>query len=160
MKATLYLETTVPSYYTARRVRDLVVRAHQQITRAWWDRRLALFDAYVSPIVLEECRQGDQDAARGRLDLLEKFPILETSIEVEELAKVYYETLGLPRNAIRDAAHLAFASAYEMDYLVTWNCAHIANAEIRRRLFKINETVGRRTPIICTPEELMGLEEE
>ncbi len=67
--------------------------------------------------------------------------------------------LALPGKALRDAAHLAFACGYELDYLVTWNCAHIANAEIRRRLMAINAALGLQTPIICNPEELMGLEE-
>ena len=68
--------------------------------------------------------------------------------------------LGLPGKALRDAAHLAFACGNELEYLVTWNCVHIANAELRRQLTTINATLGLRTPVICTPEELMGAEEE
>jgi hypothetical protein len=159
MKPTLYLETTVPSYYTARPVRDVVTLAHQEITRTWWKRRLPLFDAFISPVVLEEVRQGDPEAARLRLESLSAFPVLDAASAIEQLAQTYMTQLALPGKAIRDAAHLAFACGYDMEYLVTWNCTHIANAELRRQLIMINATAGLRTPIICTPEELMGPEE-
>jgi predicted nucleic acid-binding protein len=159
MKPTLYLETTIPSYYTARPVRDVVALAHQEITRTWWDNRLPLFDVYISPVVLEEARQGAPEPAQRRLEVLATFPVLEATPAIEHLAATYMTQLVLPGKALRDAAHLAFACGYELDYLLTWNCAHIANAEIRRRLMAINAADGRQTPIICTPEELMGTEE-
>ena len=159
MKPTLYLETTIPSYYTSRPTRDIVVLAHQEITRTWWEHRLPLFDAYVSPVVLEEVRQGDPEAARRRLEVLGNFPVLEATPVIESLAATYMADLMLPGKALRDAAHLAFACGYELDYLVTWNCAHIANAEVRRRLVGVNAVNGRQTPIISTPEELMGMED-
>lgn len=159
MKPTLYLETTIPSYYTARPVRDVIVIAHQEITRTWWEHRLPLFEVYISSVVLEEARQGDPEPARRRLEVLAGFPVLDATPAIESLAAMYMTHLTLPGKALRDAAHLAFACGYEMDYLVTWNCTHIANAEIRRRLMAINAAMGRQTPIICTPEELMGTEE-
>jgi hypothetical protein len=159
MKPTLYLETTIPSYYTARPVRDVIVLAHQEITRTWWEHRLPLFDVYISPVVLEEARQGDPEPARRRLEVLASFPVLEATPAIESLAATYMTQLALPGKALRDAAHLAFACGYELDYLLTWNCAHIANAEIRRRLMAMNAASGRQTPIICTPEELMGAED-
>lgn len=159
MKPTLYLETTVPSYYTARPGRDVIVLAHQEITRMWWEQRLSAFEIYISPVVLEEARQGDQEAARKRLNVLAPFSVLEATSAIERLAETYMTRLSLPEKALRDAAHLAFACGYELEYLVTWNCTHIANAELRRRLMAINTTLELQTPIICTPEELMGLEE-
>jgi hypothetical protein len=159
MKPTLYLETTIPSYYAARPVRDVIVLAHQEITRTWWERRLPLFDVYISPVVLEEVRQGDAEASRKRLESLSPFPVLDATSAVEQLADTYMARLALPGKALRDAAHLAFACGYDMEYLVTWNCAHIANAEVRRQLIMINAELGLQTPIICTPEELMGSEE-
>ena len=159
MKPTLYLETTIPSYYTARPVRDVIVLAHQEITRMWWEQRLSVFEIYISPVVLEEARQGDPEAARKRLDVLTSFAVLEATSTIERLAETYMTRLVLPEKALRDAAHLAFACGYELDYLVTWNCAHIANAELRRHLMALNTTLGLQTPIICTPEELMGGEE-
>ncbi len=160
MKPTLYLETTVPSYYVSRLSRDVVVLAHQTVTRLWWEVRLPFFHAYVSPVVLEEAAAGDPGLAQARLDALEGFSVLEATAEVERVARVYLAELALPERALRDAAHLAFACAYGVDYLVTWNCAHIANAEIRRSLETVNSELGIRTPIICTPEELMGVGED
>jgi hypothetical protein len=159
MPPTLYLETTIPSYYTARPVRDVIVLAHQEITRTWWEQRLPVFDVYISPVVLEEARQGDPVAAQKRLEVLASFPVLEATSAIERLAETYMTQLALPGKALRDAAHLAFACGHELDYLVTWNCAHIANAELRRRLMALNAALGLQTPIICTPEELMGVEE-
>src|SRR5262249_36591292 len=118
-----------------------------------------IFDVYISPVVLEEARQGDPEAAHRRLEVVAGFPVLDATPAIESLAATYMTQLALPGKAIRDAAHLAFARGYELDYLVTWNCTHIANTEIRRRLMAINATMGHQTPIICTPEELMGAEE-
>ena len=159
MKPTLYLETTVPSYYTSRPARDVIILAHQEITRTWWERRLPLFDAYVSEMVIEEVSGGDPEAARQRLAVLAGFPILRTTSDIEDLAATYLADLMLPGKAARDATHLAFACSYEIDYLVTWNCAHIANAEIRSRLIDLNSAGKRKTPTICTPRELMGMED-
>jgi hypothetical protein len=160
MKPSLYIETTVPSYYVSRDSRDVVVLAHQQITRTWWETRLADFRAYVSPVVLAEAREGDPEQARRRMEVLVQFQILEASGVVERLAARYMAEFGLPGSAIRDAAHLAFACVYEMDFLVTWNCAHIANGEVIRHLAQFNTGAGITTPTICTPEELLGVEQE
>jgi len=158
MKPTVYIETTVPSYYTSRPSRDIIVLAHQEITRIWWDERLQFFEAYISPVVIEEAARGNEEQAHNRLDLLSQFQILKATDEIEKLAEIYMKEIGFPTRAIRDAAHLAFAGGYGLDYLITWNCAHIANAEFRRRLWEINMDIGIRTPIICTPEELLGKE--
>ncbi len=160
VKPTLYLETTIPSYYTARPVRDVIGLAHQEITRTWWEQRLSSFDVYISSVVLEEARQGDPEAARRRLEVLSPFPILAATSAIEQLANTYMIQLALPGKAIRDAAHLAFACGYGLEYLLTWNCTHIANAELRRYLIAVNVSAGLQTPIICTPEELMGAEED
>lgn len=158
MKPTLYLETTIPSYYASRPSRDILVLARQEITRTWWDGRLPSFTAYISPVVIEEVKRGDEKLARNRMALLSRFPILQATDEIEYLTEMYMEEVGFPQKAIRDSAHLAFACGYGLDYLVTWNCAHIANAEFRRRLWEVNSSMGIRTPVVCTPEELMGEE--
>lgn len=158
MSGSLYLETTIVSYYTSRVSRDVIVLAHQEITRDWWAQRLRGFQVYISPVVIEEARRGDPEQAQRRLAAMEEFLMLEASDEVEKLAATYMAELKLPPSAIRDAAHLAFACAYELDYLLTWNCAHIANAEIRNHLMVMNMKQGLQTPTICTPEELMGME--
>jgi hypothetical protein len=152
---TLYLESTIPSYLTARPSRDLVVAGHQQITHEWWLRARPSFDIYVSQAVLGEISAGDPDAAARRLALVEGLPVLGGTDEVEVLAEEYQTELALPAAARLDAVHLAYTVAYELDYLLTWNCAHLANGRIIRRLHAINTRLGRPTPIILTPEALL-----
>lgn len=152
---TIYLETTIPSYLVARPSRDLIVAAHQQITQDWWRDAREHFDIYISEAVLTEIRIGDPDLAARRLAIVEELPILEINDEVQSLVNIYAQRLGLTGRAQADLPHIAFAVAYTMDYLVTWNCAHIANGVVIRRLMDINVELQRHTPIIVTPEELL-----
>jgi predicted nucleic acid-binding protein len=160
MKPTLYLETTVPSYYTARPSRDLLSSLRQQVTRLWWAEELPRFEVYVSTIVLEETRRGDQAQVQERMEVLSRFTVLRQTPEVERLAQRYQQELGLSPRAYGDAVHLAFGCAYQMEYLVTWNLAHLANETVRRHLLTINVSEGIHTPFICTPEELVDQEED
>ena len=155
----LYIESSVVSYRAARPSRDVVVLAHQEITRAWWERCLPQYDVCISQIVVEEIRRGDPVAAARRLDSVSSFYSLPTSREVEELAAIYLDELVFPEKALRDTLHVAVASVHNIDYLVTWNCAHIVNAHIRRRLAEINLREGVSIPIICTPEEMVNDDE-
>lgn len=155
MKESIYLETTVVSYYTSRPSRDIIVLAHQEITRQWWPNAMKRYNVFISEIVVEEASFGDTEAAKRRLEELKDFPHLELNNKIEEIAQVYMDKLDIPEKSFRDAAHLAVASMHNIDYLVTWNCAHLANGEIIKKLMKINESFGFYTPIICTPEELM-----
>ncbi|MBI5215188.1 MAG: type II toxin-antitoxin system VapC family toxin [Ignavibacteriae bacterium] len=155
-KQKLYLETTIPSYLTSTPSRDLVVAAHQQITREWWEKRREHFDIYISELVLEEAKAGDETAAAKRLDVLKLFPLLEVTNEVNELAKELLITRTIPQKAARDAAHIAYATIHHMNFLMTWNCVHIANAVIIQSVAKICRRYGYELPFICTPEELLG----
>jgi hypothetical protein len=151
---TVYFETTIPSYLASRPSRDLVAAAHQQITHEWWTRAKSRFDLFVSEAVLEECRAGDPDAAARRLEILQGLPVLALKEDVRALVRIYSARLGLPPQAGADVLHIAFAVGYELDYLVTWNCRHIANGEVIYRLIEINSGLGKHTPLILTPEEL------
>ncbi len=154
-KNSVYLETTVVSYLTARPSRDLIATAHQQITRKWWNKALPHYNAFISSLVLEEAANGDSHAAQRRLDKIRHFPTLEIDKEVQDLAMLYFSALQLPEKARADAYHLALATWHGLDFLVSWNCTHITNGHVRLILDKINNQQGMKTPIICTPEELL-----
>ena len=157
MNSKLYLETTVPSYLTAWPSKDLVRASHQQITKAWWDKRRQEFDIFISQLVLDEAAAGDPEAARERLETVRNFPLLDIDEQVEILANALLEELALPAKAAGDAAHIAVAAVHGMDFLLTWNCTHIANAEMVRFIERTCQTQGWTCPVICTPEELMGV---
>lgn len=150
----VYLETTIPSYLASRPSRDLVVAAHQQITHDWWIQAARKFDLFVSEAVLIEIRAGDPAMAARRLEIIQDLPILALREDVRGLVRFYSEKLNLPEQARADILHIAFAVAYQLDYLVTWNCKHIANGQTIRRLLWVNRELQRPTPVILTPEEL------
>lgn len=156
MKPKVYIETTIVSYLAARPSGDLVTAAHQKITHDWWDRRSSGFDLYSSALVLDEAGAGDADVARKRLALLDPLPLLEPNPEAEPLARALLERGPIPREEPEDALHIAPATAHGMEFLLTWNCAHIANAELRVGIVDICASEGFDLPYICTPEELMG----
>lgn len=154
-KPTLYLETTIPSYLTARPSKDVIVLGHQLVTQDCWGTAGESFAVHVSPLVLAEASKGDPEAASRRLKLLEPFPLLSVTDDAVRLAGVYLSRLPVPSSAKADALHLALASIHAMDYLVTWNCKHIAHGAVRRMLPEINNSFGIPVPTICTPEELL-----
>lgn len=155
MKARLYLETTIPSYLTSRPSRDLIIAGHQQITREWWEGRRAAFQLYISRLVVDEASAGDPVAAHQRLKALHDVPLLDITPEVAELASSILASGKVPRKAATDAAHIAVAAVHGMDYLLTWNCVHIANATIAKVLVRICREHDCECPAICTPEALM-----
>jgi predicted nucleic acid-binding protein len=155
MASSVYVETTIVSYLTARPSRDLVQRAHQQLTRRWWRTRRLLFDLYVSPPVVQEAAGGDPLRAQERLAALKAIPLLEATPEAMRLAVALVGAGAIPAQAAVDATHIAIATAHGVDYLLTWNCAHIANAAMRSSIESICRRAGYEPPILCTPEELM-----
>ena len=128
MKARVYLETTIPSYLVARPSRDLLVAAHQQVTRDWWDSRRSAFELYISNLVLLEARAGDSVLAKRRVELLEGVPSLAVNREIMELTENLMSKGPIPRKAARDAAHIAIATVHRCEFVLTWNCRHIANS--------------------------------
>ncbi len=154
MKPKIYLETTISSYLSAWPSRDLVTAAHQQITREWWEARHKEFELFISQIVIHEAAGGDRDAAARRLEMLKDIPLLELTESATALAQELIEQLPLPEKATVDALHIALAVVHGMDYLLTWNCAHIANAALRSKIEAVCRSKGYEPPVICTPEEL------
>jgi len=154
MKSKVYIETTIVSYLVASPTRDIIQAAHQQITRQWWERR-GRFDLYVSRAVVAEARRGNPDAAARRLGALRGIPRLAGGRRVVELARDLVQRGTLPAQARMDAAHVGIAAANGMEYLLTWNLRHLANATIRGKIEEAVRAAGMVPPIICTPEELM-----
>lgn len=154
MKSKVYVETTIVSYLAAAPSRDIVVAAHQQLTEASWGRRTR-FELFVSQAVVDEASRGDASAAKRRLALLVNVPVLALSGDVHDFAERLLVAGAVPAKAVLDALHIGVAALNRMEYLLTWNCAHIANAAVRGKIEETCHSAGLRAPIICTPEELM-----
>ena len=157
MNSSVYIETTIVSYLIARPSRDLIVAAHQQVTQEWWEQRRTSFDLFISPLVLEEAAAGDPQMAERRLAELADIRVLELTEDALELAADLVDKGSLPKNATEDALHIAIATVHGIDYLLTWNCRHMANAQMRQAVVSRCASRGYEAPIICTREELMGL---
>lgn len=156
MKPTIYLETTIPSYLTAWRSPELVMAARQQITRDWWDNRRDDFDLFISQLVIDEASAGDPGAAARRLEVLDGIPLLEPRQGTDELVEDLVRDLSLPEKAAADAVHIALSVVNGVDFLLTWNCTHIANAAYRPIIELACRSLGYQVPVVCTPEELLG----
>ncbi len=150
-----YLETTIPSYLTAWRSPELVMAARQEITRDWWDNRRGAFDLFVSQLVIDEASAGDADAVARRLAILDGIPLIEPQSGTDELVDALIQYLALPPRAVADAVHIALAVVNGIDFLLTWNCTHIANAANRPIIESTCQSLGYAAPVICTPEELL-----
>lgn len=156
MPARVYIETTIPSYLTSRPSRYVITLGHQQITREWWERDRESFELYISQFVLDECADGDPVMAKDRLKLVQGLAVLEISDGAVELSKRLVDRGPLPAKADKDALHIAVAAANAMDYLLTWNMKHIANAFMKRAIDQKCRDAGFEPPVICTPEQLLG----
>ena len=152
----VYLEATFISYLVARPSRDLLVAAHQQISQEWWANRRGAFECAVSQVVIDEASVGDPTEVKKRLAIISGLPALDITADATSLTQAIMAAGILPAHATRDAAHVAVAAVQGVDYLLTWICKHLANAQIARRIALVCERLGYRMPIICTPEELMG----
>lgn len=156
MSETVYIETSILGYLTARPSRDIVVAANIEITREWWDTRRSEFQLYSSQAVVKETSQGDDEIASQRLEIVRALALLDLNQSVLNLAEQFLGRSNLPAKADVDAVHIAAATVHGMDYLPTWNCKHIANAQIQRKLAEVSLDFGYELPILCTPYELLG----
>ena len=157
-KKSVYLETSFISYLTSRPSRDLIAAGHQAITRRWWEKRREQFELFISELVVLEAQRGHPEAAQRRLEVLSDIDALDISMEAEEFTLSLLKEHAVPEKAGEDAAHIAVACVSGIDYLLTWNCKHIANAESFKLIDRLCTDRGYRSPIICTPEELLGVE--
>ena len=125
-------------------------------TQEWWGGPRLLCDCWTSVAVMEELESGDHPKMQQKLDLLEEALLLEITDEIREIAQVYIDNYLMPKDVAGDALHVAVASYYKMDYLLTWNCTHLANARKKQHLRRINGRLRLDTPEIITPLELLG----
>ncbi len=157
-KPSVYIETSIVSYLTARPSRDLRAAAWQQITAQWWARERGKYELFTSELAVAEASVGDQNAAHSRLDVLRKIAGLPVDAEVRAFAAKLIEGGAVPPGAEADAFHVAVACVHEIDYLLTWNCRHIDNAAAKPIIRSICAVTGYACPEICTPLELLAEE--
>ena len=151
----MYIETSIPSYLTAKPSSDVRVTANREVTLEWWEVRRSDFELYISEFVIAEISRGDPEAANRRLEAITDISELEATEEVRVLGKALILEGPIPPKAEIDAYHIAIAAVNGMDYLLTWNCAHIANAVMRAKIEMVCRRYGYEPPVICTPQELM-----
>ena len=156
MRPALYVETSVISYLTARLSRDLITAARQQLTETWWHTQRSSYDLFLSPLVVEEARVGNAEAAAARLAALGEIPIVKPLPEADVLVERLLRDVPLPEKAAADAVHIALATTAGAEYLLTWNFKHIANPVLREQIRTVCRRSGYEPPIICTPEDLLG----
>ena len=151
----LYLETTIPSYLTARSSRDLNTARLQRITLRWWNSWRTQFEILVSERVIEEAKEGHPEAAQRRMEILGRFPALRHNHLSRALTDRLMVGGVLPPSARSDAEHVSIASVHRIAYLLSWNCAHLANVNIASKLAAICRFEGYSCPTLCTPEQLL-----
>lgn len=152
----VYIETSIPSYLTARPSSDLRVAAWQQLTTQWWEESRHDFLIFTSELVLTEVSAGNTEAAKRRIHILKDIQRLIIDDEVERLAAQLVHEKTVPFSANADAIHIAVAAVHRIDYLLTWNFRHIDNAAKKPAMRFVCSNLGYRCPEICTPLELLG----
>jgi predicted nucleic acid-binding protein len=158
MPESVFMETTILSYYVARSSTELVQAARQELTIDWWQSRRGGYDLFTSQAVLDEVTRGDPQMADASVGLLKEIPLLAITDAVIVVAESLITKDIIPEKAADDALHISCAAVHEMDYLLTWNCRHIANPHNQRRIRAVLENHGHDMPVICTPEEFMESE--
>ena len=154
-KPEVYVETSVISYLTARPSNNLRAATWQNITTEWWQLQRHRFTLYVSEFVVAEASLGHPEAATKRISAIHNIKQLSANEAVRNLADRLLIKMAFPKKAEVDALRVAIAAVHQIDYLLTWNCTHIANAVMRPRIENICQEQGLSSPVICTPFELM-----
>jgi predicted nucleic acid-binding protein len=159
MKQKVYIETSIPSfYYESREEPDMVAR--REWTRQWWNDASSEYFLVTSEAVLEELATGDFPCKDKSLKLVESLPLVSVEIEISEIVQTYIRHKVMPTNPAGDALHLALASFHKCDFLLTWNCRHLANANKFGHIRRVNAMLGLYSPLLVTPLELMGESDE
>ncbi len=155
MKCKVYIETSIPSfYYEIRTVPEIVARRNW--TRQWWNDSRQNYEIVTSDAVIDELNKGDYPTKANTLELLNNIPLLPFEEEISEIVENYLEHKLMPKDPMGDALHLALASFHKCDFLLTWNCKNIANANKFTHIKRINTLLGLFVPTLLTPLELIG----
>ncbi len=157
---TVYIETSIVSYLRQRPSSQVVMAARQLLTNKWWDTERTNYELVVSQYVLDEASAGDPTLAVERMQALAGIPLLPNAPEITRIANEIMSRAILPAKAQVDALHIATVADHRIQYLLTWNCKHIANAQILPRIHQVLTDAGVPIPVICTPEELLGNDSE
>lgn len=152
---TLYIETSIVSYLRQRPSSQVVMAARQLLTHQWWNNERNNYELVTSQYVIDEASSGDPDLAAERLESLEEIPLLPLDPQIADIADEIMGRAILPPKASVDALHIAMVAHHGIQYLLTWNCKHIANAKILPRIYDVLKDLGCSIPIICTPEEMV-----
>ena len=155
MKAKVYIETTIPSFYYETRSEPEMV-ARRQWTRQWWDNAGGDYELVTSIAVLEELAQGDYPSKNVALEMMNRLPLVEVEEQIAEIVQMYIRYKVMPSDPAGDALHLALASYHKCDFLLTWNCNHLANANKFGHIRQVNTLLGLFVPLLVTPLELLG----
>ena len=155
MQKRIYIETTIPSsYYTLRTDEESLVK--QRLTRQWWHEYTELFTLTSSTAVATELRRGKREVAQKRLDLLDDIELFVPTVEITQITQIYIDRLIMPKEPQGDALHLAIATFHQVDAMLTWNCAHLANPNKFDFIIRINQELGLPTPMLTTPADYLG----
>src|SRR5436190_11784528 len=156
-RPSIYIETSIVSYLVGwLNQRDLVVAHNQQFTREWWSGKRSGFELFISPVVIDEAKKGEPALAAQRLNYLADLAVLNVTEAARSLSREFLRSAGLPIKAELDALHIAIAALNGMNYLLTWNCTHIANAVTLPLVYNVCRNAGYEPPFVCTPLELLG----
>jgi predicted nucleic acid-binding protein len=151
----VYVETTVPSFYhTTRSGAEALAR--RAWTRRWWGGALDRYTLVTSNAVLLELRSGEYPSREAALALVQELPLLEITPAVAEIVEAYVRHRLMPADPSLDALHLAVAAYHKCEFLVTWNCQHLANANKYGHIRRVNNLLGLYVPVLATPLELLG----
>jgi predicted nucleic acid-binding protein len=159
MKPKIYVETTIPSFYHEDRI-DVAAVARREWTRQWWTDKRQNYDLLTSIAVLNELESGDYPKKENCLNLLNDLLLVTVEPEIIDIVQVYIKHKVMPRDPVGDALHLALASYHKCDFLLTWNCKNLANANKFGHIRQINGLLGLYTPSIVTPLELLEDEKD
>jgi predicted nucleic acid-binding protein len=159
MKRTIYIETSVVSYYTAKPSDNIRISGHQLATYEFWE-MLSQYEVHISDTVIEEVSRGDEIKVEERLFSIRDFAVLEVDSKTQELAKLLIQQEAVPAKCPEDALHIAVAATHNVGFILTWNFKHINNPFMMRNISDVVLEAGFSMPVICSPEEFMEAEHE